>query len=707
MDVSISLNAALLPESTDSDEGEIARKNQLPLTIEHVEGDSEHDDLVWGEVNKAVQLAWPMIVFSVAGYAILVITVMFVGRHGGELELSSVSIASSFASVTGFSVILGLASTMETLCGQAYGAKKYRMLGVYLQAAWIVEIAFGVLVFLLWLNMENILKAVGQEPEIAKMAAEYLLYTMPGVFGAALFNPICKYLQSQSVVIPLLVFSCFAVVFHIVACQLVIVTFNFGFTGGALATTMSYTFLLISLSLYTWGSAKYQKTWDGFTWEAFDYVGDYVKLALPTTCMMCFEYWTVEILVLAAGLLPKPELQVSILTICTRVSNELGAFRPASAKLAGKVVLGISICCVVCISSSMVLARNIWGKSFSKIEEVVLGVAQLIPLVALSSVFDGIQGVLSGIARGCGRQDMGAVINLTAFYIVGLPSALFLGFVQHMNVKVIIALKDMPSEEVTWEKAYNKLLQFSEDLKIAEKKLEGEGIETVLLSTVLETSLARRSTSLHTQRHSDSSGQQCVRKNDRVICRGVAEGFLFRLLKIQDEEKKGTAGTGNEPSDPKDTESSCWRFESVFGSTSVKSVQGELFVQKVANATDPAGGSTESVPEQSSPEIMKLYGGKACLLNGSIVQILQPANNDLKNRHSTGGYVLRGLWIGYLVGQFLQTLLLVLLIATTNWNKMAEAALRRVHGDPHLPASDDRTASSLVLGGATIGTHLP
>ncbi|KAL3700522.1 hypothetical protein R1sor_018544 [Riccia sorocarpa] len=449
MDSNISMNVALLPESTNSEEQE---ENQLPLTAKHVEVDGV--PLVFAEVSKAFQLAWPLTVYSVAGYAIVVITFMFVGRHGGELELSSAAIAGSFSAVTGFSVTVGLASTMETLCGQAYGAKKYHMLGVYMQAGWIVGLAVSVLVMILWLNMESVLKAVGQDPQIARMAAEYLRYTMPGLFGAALLQPIVKYLQSQSVVIPLLVCSCVAVTFHAVACQLAIVTFNFGFTGGAAATTTSYLFLLIILAIYTWGSGKYRKTWDGFTLEAFHYVGDYVKLALPSTCMMCFEFWTVELLVLAAGLLPKPELQVSILTIClyttnvaynvpiglsaavsTRVSNELGAFRPAAAKLSGKVILAISICCAICIASSMVIFRHVLGKAFSTIEEVVLGVASLMPLVALSSIFDGIQGVLSGIARGCGRQDIGAIINLTAFYIVGLPCGLFLGFMQQMNVK--------------------------------------------------------------------------------------------------------------------------------------------------------------------------------------------------------------------------------------------------------------------------------
>ncbi|KAL2621763.1 hypothetical protein R1flu_001968 [Riccia fluitans] len=456
MESDSNLDAHLLRESTDFDIEEtktvLRNQQQQQLVVKFVEEDEEH--AVWDEVKKAFELAWPLSLFNVAGFSVLVITLMFVGRHGGELELSSASIATSFSAVTGFTIMLGLASTMETLCGQAYGAKKYHLLGVYLQAAWIVGFAVGVGVLCLWLNMETILKAAGQDPVIARMAAKYLIYMVPGVFGAALIQPIVKYLQSQSVVIPLLVIAILTVIIHIIACQIIIGTLNFGYTGGAVSTTFSYTCMLMLSCVYTWGSGKFHKTWTGFTWDAFSYVGVYLKLAVPSTCMLCLEYWTVEFLVLAAGLLPNPELQLSLLAIglnttnlafnvplglsaavSTRVANELGAYRPLAAKLAGKVIFGISISCAICIATSMILARHIWGKAFSNVEEVISSVADLMPLIAISAIFDGIQGVLSGIARGSGRQDMGAIINLTAFYIVGLPSGLFFGFVWEMSGK--------------------------------------------------------------------------------------------------------------------------------------------------------------------------------------------------------------------------------------------------------------------------------
>jgi multidrug resistance protein, MATE family len=40
---------------------------------------------------------------------------------------------------------------------------------------------------------------------------------------------------------------------------------------------------------------------------------------------------------------------------------------------------------------------------------------------------------LSGIARGCGWQHLGAYVNLGSFYLLGIPMAVVLGFVLNMG----------------------------------------------------------------------------------------------------------------------------------------------------------------------------------------------------------------------------------------------------------------------------------
>ncbi|KAL5979540.1 hypothetical protein ACLOJK_019445 [Asimina triloba] len=72
------------------------------------------------------------------------------------------------------------------------------------------------------------------------------------------------------------------------------------------------------------------------------------------------------------------------------------------------------------IRPSKFLVRNIWGYLYSNEEEVVKYVARMLPVLATSNFLDGVQCLLSGIARGCGWQKLCAFVNLGAFY--GVPS---------------------------------------------------------------------------------------------------------------------------------------------------------------------------------------------------------------------------------------------------------------------------------------------
>lgn len=57
------------------------------------------------EVKKHLWLAGPLISVSLLQYCLQMISVMFVG-HLGELSLSGASMATSFATVTGFSLLV-------------------------------------------------------------------------------------------------------------------------------------------------------------------------------------------------------------------------------------------------------------------------------------------------------------------------------------------------------------------------------------------------------------------------------------------------------------------------------------------------------------------------------------------------------------------------------------------------------------------------
>lgn len=114
---------------------------------------------IFEEISCQTKMAWPVVVNMVSYRIPWVISIAFVGRLG-ELELASASLASTFANVSGLSIVMGLSNAQSTLSSQAYGGNDYERVGIILQRSIIVFGSACFLVSLLW--------AFGIEPFLVK-----------------------------------------------------------------------------------------------------------------------------------------------------------------------------------------------------------------------------------------------------------------------------------------------------------------------------------------------------------------------------------------------------------------------------------------------------------------------------------------------------------------------------------------------------------
>ncbi|XP_051216689.1 protein DETOXIFICATION 16 isoform X1 [Lolium perenne] len=409
------------------------------------------ESLVVTEVKKQLYLAGPLIAGCLLQNVVQMISVMFVG-HLGELALSSASIATSFAGVTGFSLLSGMASSLDTLCGQAFGAKQYHLLGIYKQRAILVLTLVSVVVAMVWAYTGQILLLVGQDAEIAMGAGSYIRWLIPALFVYGLLQCHVRFLQTQNIVLPVMMSAGVTALSHVPVCWLLVYKLGLGNKGAALANAISYLANVSILAVYIRVSPSCKSTWTGVSKEAFHDLFIFMRLAIPSALMLCLEWWSFELLVLLSGLLPNPKLEASVLSISlntgslvfmipfglgaaisTRVSNELGAGQPQAARLATRVTMVLGLVAGVSLGLVMILVRNVWGYAYSNEKEVVEYISRMMPILGMAFVFDDMQCVLSGVIRGCGLQKIGACVNLGAYYLVGVPAALCFAFFYHFG----------------------------------------------------------------------------------------------------------------------------------------------------------------------------------------------------------------------------------------------------------------------------------
>ncbi|KAJ0095829.1 hypothetical protein Patl1_15213 [Pistacia atlantica] len=379
------------------------------------------------EVKRLSCIAGPMVAVNLSQYFLQIISVMMVG-HLGELSLSSTAVAISFCAVTGFSLLFGMSTAMETLCGQGFGAQQYRKLGIQTHTAMFSLILVCFPVSLLWINMGKLLILMGQDPLISTESGKFTVWLVPALFGYAALQPLVRYFQVQSLITPLLMSSCVTICFHIFFSWALILEFELNNIGAALAIGMSYWLNVLLLGLYMMYSSSCEKTRVPVSMELFRGIGEFFRLAIPSAFMVCLEWWSFEFLTLLSGLLPNPKLETSILSVCTRISNALGAGNPQAARVAVRTAVFLTVLETVIVSSILYASRHAFGYLFSNEKEVVDYVTTMAPLICLCVMLNGFQAVLSGIARGCGWQDLGAYVNLIAYYLCGIPVAAILGF---------------------------------------------------------------------------------------------------------------------------------------------------------------------------------------------------------------------------------------------------------------------------------------
>ena len=66
-----------------------------------------------------------------------------------------------------------MGSALETLCGQAFGAGKLRMLGIYMQRSWVILIFTSFLLTPIYIYSLPILQFFGETEEISQAAGQY------------------------------------------------------------------------------------------------------------------------------------------------------------------------------------------------------------------------------------------------------------------------------------------------------------------------------------------------------------------------------------------------------------------------------------------------------------------------------------------------------------------------------------------------------
>lgn len=398
------------------------------------------------ELRELMGIACPMAAMNCVVYVRAMVSVLCLGRLGG-LQLAGGALSIGFTNITGYSVLFGLASGMDPVCSQAFGSKNWSMIGLTLQRTILILLSACLPISILWVNLQKILLGLGQDPQITAVASMYCLYSIPDLLANSLLQPLRVYLRSQGITTPMMWCSALAVLIHVPLNVLLVFVLELGVPGVAIAAVCTNFNMVFFFLGYLWLSGVYKLTWVPWSSACLQEWWPLLSLALPSCLAICLEWWWYEIMTLLAGYLPNPQVAVATTAILiqttslmytfplalsssvsTRVGNELGANRPARARIATFVALGCALIIAVGSLIWTTALRNKWGHVFTSDKSVLALTAAAMPLMGLCELGNCPQTTGCGVLRGSARPAIGARINLGSFYFVGTPVAVALAF---------------------------------------------------------------------------------------------------------------------------------------------------------------------------------------------------------------------------------------------------------------------------------------
>ncbi|XP_078437794.1 protein DETOXIFICATION 21-like [Wolffia australiana] len=428
---------------------------KIPLLQSHGEEEGRPKPLlkrVLEEEKKLWVVAGPAIFTRFSTFGVSVISQAFIG-HVGSTELAAYALV--FTVIVRFSngILLGMASALETLCGQSFGAGQYHMLGIYLQRSWLVMLPFTVALIPFFVFTTPILRLLGQDEAVAVMAGTISLWFIPVLFSYSLSFTLQMYLQAQIKNQVITYYAALSLSVHVLLSWVMTAKLHFGLSGVLTSTMISLWIPVVGQVLFVvYGGCP--DTWHGLSFEAFKDLWAVVKLSISSGVMLCLELWYTTILILLTGHMKGSEVAIDALSIClsingwemmialgflaavgVRVANELGAGDAVRAKFAVIVAVATSSVIGLAFFIAFLVLRGRVSYVFSTSQLVAAAVADLSPLLAFSILLNSVQPVLSGVAVGAGWQSSIAYVNIGCYYLVGIPLGIVLGYVIGLGVK--------------------------------------------------------------------------------------------------------------------------------------------------------------------------------------------------------------------------------------------------------------------------------
>ncbi|MCF6367352.1 MATE family efflux transporter [Rhizobium halophilum] len=409
----------------------------------------------WGHhIRSTIRLGVPFVGAQLAQMAINTTDVIMVGWLG-TLELAAVVLASQMFFIV-FIFGTGFAAAVVPMVAHAVGRGDVTSVRRAVRMGIWVVLAYGILTApILWFS-RPILLILGQEPDVAQLAQDYLRVAQWGIFPALALMVLRSFLsglERGSIILYVTIgmFLANAVLNY----ALIFGNFGapaWGLVGAAVASVCSSAFGCIAMIVYIDGRAE-TRAYELFVrfWRAdWGAIRENIALGLPISFTILAETSLFAAASLLIGTIGTRELAahgialqlasiafmipLGLAQVATvRVGLAYGREDMVGVKRAAVAVLVVSLCFSACGSLLFAFMPRTLGLLFLDIrnpdaQAVLEYAASLIVIAGVFQLADGLQAVGAGLLRGLKDTKVPMMLALVAYWPIGFACAWLFAF---------------------------------------------------------------------------------------------------------------------------------------------------------------------------------------------------------------------------------------------------------------------------------------
>ncbi|KAJ0400391.1 hypothetical protein ATCC90586_011516 [Pythium insidiosum] len=401
-------------------------------------------DIIRDETKHLLALAVPIIIVALLEVLPETLVSMMIGRsdeaHSTQI-LAAFSLCGLFQMLLSAALMNGLGSALDTLCSQAFGGKRLQELWLFMQAGFLMYLCCVPFVIVALLNGGAILRALGQDPEIAGIASKLLVMNVLALPFTILFSVLKSALQAQNIIKPFVMTSVISWVISLPLAYILGFWAKLGYMGIAFSIVVNGAVKALALIPVMLRNREFLDTWPGWQFrQALQLMPKISKLGVSSVLMLTFQMLGFSVISLLAGLLPNAAVMISANSIfasvlvlafmpllgisvagAIRIGNALGAGQARRAALVSRIVMISSVSVATLGMFGVTLIATPFAHSFTTDTEAIKVAMQLLHSLLLIIPMLGFMFGIQSVFRACGKQLLCAKLNFVFLFVIGVP----------------------------------------------------------------------------------------------------------------------------------------------------------------------------------------------------------------------------------------------------------------------------------------------